>query len=157
MRYLRAFMERHLRLTINLYPPYLGTGIRVTRIAPDFREIDVEMELRPWNRNYVGTHFGGSLYAMCDPFFMLMLIKNLGPGFLVWDQAATIRFLRPGRGKVVARFRLSGEDIEALRQAALVEGRTRRTFTVLVRDGSGEAVAEVEKILYVRTKAGEQR
>lgn len=151
-RWLAAWMQRNLRLAINLYPPYLGTGIRVAYIAPDYREIRVEMPLRPWNRNYVGTHFGGSLYAMCDPFFMLMLIKNLGPAFLVWDQAATIRFRRPGRGRVAVRVELSEERIAQVREAALRDGRTRATFTATVEDDAGTVVAEVEKVIYVRPK-----
>jgi acyl-coenzyme A thioesterase PaaI-like protein len=80
----------------------LGAGIRVTRLGP--HAVDVEMKLRRWNRNYVGTHFGGSLYSMTDPFFMLMPIENLGPEYIVWDKAATIRFKKPGRGKVRASF-----------------------------------------------------
>ena len=83
---------------MRLYPPYLGAGIRVTHVSHDFREIDVRMGLHWWNRNYVGTHFGGSLYSMIDPFLMLMFLENLGRDYVVWDKAATIRFKTPGRG-----------------------------------------------------------
>src|SRR4051794_22615854 len=86
-----------MRLVMNVYPPFLGAGIRVKRLQPDWRAIDVEMKLRRWNANYVGTHYGGSLYSMTDPFLMLMLIENLGPDFTVWDKAASIRFRSPGR------------------------------------------------------------
>jgi len=104
---LSAWLDHHLKLGLNLYPPYLGTGIHVAEIAPDLRSLRVVMHLRFYNRNYVGTHFGGSLYAMCDPFFMLMVINNLGPRQLrssrpcgalrreaaqfVWDKEARIR------------------------------------------------------------------
>ena len=84
----------------------------VKRLQPDWKAIDVEMKLRFWNRNYVGTHFGGSLYSMTDPFYMLMLIENLGRDYIVWDKSAAIRFKRPGRGKMLAAFRLSDEQIE---------------------------------------------
>ncbi len=88
----------HLRRLLNVYPPFLGAGIYIKRIAMDYREVDVEMKLRWYNRNYVSTHFGGSLYAMTDPFYMLMLINILGEGYAVWDKAAHIDFVSPGRG-----------------------------------------------------------
>jgi acyl-coenzyme A thioesterase PaaI-like protein len=135
---------------INAWPPFLGAGIRVTRMGS--KAVDVEMKLRRWNRNYVGTHFGGSLYSMTDPFFMLMLLDNLGPEYLVWDKAATIRFKKPGRGKVRAEFRLSDEQIDEIRRAA-TNGKTEPTFVVQVKDEAGEVVAEVEKVLWVKRKA----
>lgn len=145
-------MKRHMRWLLNLYPPYLGAGIRVRRLQPDWRAIDVEMKLRFWNANYVGTHFGGSLYSMTDPFYMLMLIENLGSGYIVWDKAASIRFRRPGKGKVSASFRLSDEQIEGIRQSLNTQEKVEPTFVVEVKDDTGAVVAEVEKVLYVRKK-----
>jgi hypothetical protein len=145
-------MKRHMRWLLNLYPPYLGAGIRVKRLQPDWKAIDVEMKLRFWNSNYVGTHFGGSLYSMTDPFYMLMLIENLGPAYIVWDKAASVRFRRPGKGKVSASFRLSEEQIEAIRQRLNTQEKVEPTFVVEVKDDSGAVVAEVEKVLYVRRK-----
>ena len=144
-------MKRRLLLrAINAWPPFLGAGIRVKRFGP--HAIDVEMKLRRWNRNYVGTHFGGSLYSMTDPFFMLMLLENLGSEYLVWDKAATIRFRKPDRGTVRAEFRLSEEQVEEIKQVA-AHGKTEPTFVVQVKDESGDVVAEVEKVLWVRRKA----
>ena len=143
--------KRLLLRIINIWPPFLGAGIRVKRLGP--HATDVEMKLRRWNRNYVGTHFGGSLYSMTDPFFMLMLLENLGPEYLVWDKAATIRFKKPGRGTVRAEFRLSEEQVEEVRRAAAKNGKTEPTFVVLVRDEAGDVVAEVEKVLWVKRKA----
>jgi len=137
-----------LRL-INFWPPFFGAGIRVKRFGPS--AVDVEMNLRFWNRNYVGTHFGGSLYSMTDPFFMLMLLDNLGPDYLVWDKAATIRFKKPGRGKVRAEFRLSEDQVEEIRRTA-DNGKTEPTFVVQVKDEAGDVVAEVEKVLWVKRK-----
>jgi Domain of unknown function (DUF4442) len=93
-----------LRRWVNLWPPFLGAGIRVIRIAPDMKAVDVEMKLRWWNANYVGTHFGGSLYAMTDPFYMLMLMANLGCDYIVWDKAGSIRYRRPGRARCARNF-----------------------------------------------------
>lgn len=144
--------HRMFRWLLNLYPPYLGAGIRVRRVSPDFREILVEMPLRFFNRNYVGTHFGGSLYAMVDPFYMLMLIKNLGPDYIVWDKAATIDFVKPGKGTVRAHFRLQEKVLQEIKQRVKDGGKFLPTFTVEVQDRQGEVVARVEKVLYVRKK-----
>jgi acyl-coenzyme A thioesterase PaaI-like protein len=136
---------------LSLYPPYLGAGIRV-RAAADLRTFEVRMKLSRFNRNYVGTQFGGSLYSMCDPFFMLILAEALGRGYIVWDKAATIRFRRPGRGTVRATFHIPAERIAEIRAAADAQGKIEPTFEVAVLDDAGEVVAEVEKLLYVRKK-----
>lgn len=154
---LSALGARQMQLILNLYPPYLGAGIRVVEAAADFRAFTVEMPLTRYNRNYVGTHFGGSLYSMCDPFFMLMLIRNLGPDYLVWDKAAAIRFLSPGRGRVRARFAMSEVELADIRQRVEAARKTEPTFTVQVRDDAGEVVAEVDKTLYVRKKREARR
>jgi acyl-coenzyme A thioesterase PaaI-like protein len=136
---------------LSLYPPYLGAGVRV-RAAADLRTFEVRMKLRWWNRNYVGTQFGGSLYSMCDPFFMLILFAALGRDYVVWDKAATIRFRRPGRGTVEATFHIPQERIDEIRAAADAERKVEPVFTVEIVDEQGEVVAEVEKLLYVRRK-----
>ena len=148
----RQKAARRLRRLFPFYPPYLGAGIRVTDIADDFSHIRVRMKLTWWNRNYVGSHFGGSLYSMCDPFFMLILIEQLGRDYVVWDKAATIRFRRPGRGTVFANFQIPQERVEEIRLAADENDVTEPIFTVEVHDGEGKRIAEVEKLLYVRRK-----
>jgi hypothetical protein len=137
---------------LNIWPPFLGAGIRVKRLQSDWKEIDVEMKLHRWNANYVGTHYGGSLYSMTDPFFMLMLIENLGRDYIVWDKSASIRFKKPGKGKVSASFRLSGQQIEEIREALKTEEKVDRIFIVEVKDESGAVIAEVQKQLHVRRK-----
>lgn len=139
-----------LRL-LSLFPPYLGAGVRV-RASADLLTYDVRMKLRWWNRNYVGTHFGGSLYTLCDPFYMLILMQHLGRDYIVWDKAATIRFRRPGKGTVRAHFHIPPERIEEIRAAADRDGKIEPVFTVEVTDEEGKVVAEVEKLLYVRRK-----
>src|SRR6202162_431702 len=107
--------SRALRRWISFWPAVLGMGVRINDIDPEMKAVDVEMKLRFWNANYVGTQFGGSLFAMTDPFYMLMLIANLGGDYIVWDKAATIRYRRPGKGTVRAEFRLSESKIEDVR------------------------------------------
>src|SRR5512141_2013621 len=152
-RILSRFPRHRLFRLFGLYPPYLGAGVRVREVSPDLRALTVEMPLRPWNRNYVGTHFGGSLYSLADPWFMLILIENLGPGYVVWDKAASIRFVKPGRGIVRARFEISPERIAEIRAEADRAGRAEPEFRVAIVDGEGDTVAEVEKRVSVRTKA----
>jgi hypothetical protein len=152
--------KRKLLRFLNFYPPFLGAGIRVKHISDDFLTVDVEMPLKFWNRNYVGTHFGGSLYAMCDPFFMLMLINNLGPNYIVWDKAATIRFKKPGKGLMKAHFHIPFEKIEEIRAQAELQPKVEPQFQAVVTDTEGVVIAEVDKLLYVRRKterlAGQQ-
>jgi Domain of unknown function (DUF4442) len=144
--------SRRLLRFVRFYPPFLGAGIRIARMSDDLREIDVEMKLHWWNANYVRTHYGGSLYSMADPFYMLMLLENLGRDYIVWDKSATIRFRKPGKGTVRAEFRLSEEQIDSLRAQVDAQGKIEPTFAVQVRDETGEVVAEVEKLLYIRRK-----
>ncbi len=143
--------HRFLRV-IGLWPPYLGAGVRVTRADADLRRIEVELSLRFWNRNYVGTQFGGSLYSMCDPFYMLMVMENLGPDYVVWDKAATIEFKRPGRGRVRACFELTEDALASIREEVAREGRSRPRFTVRVVDDEGHEVARIYKVLSARRK-----
>lgn len=139
-----------LKRRIRFYPPYLGAGVRVTHVSDDFRTVKVEMPLRFYNKNYVGTHFGGSLYAMCDPFYML--INILGPGYVVWDKAAAIRFKKPGKGLVKATFTIPEEKIVEIRAAADAQPKVEPEFHVIVTDEKGDVVAEIDKLLYIRKK-----
>jgi hypothetical protein len=144
---------KKLKRMLGVYGPYLGAGVRVTLVSDDFKTVHVEMPLRFYNRNYVGTHFGGSLYSMCDPFYMLMLINILGPDYIVWDKAAAIRFKKPGKGVVKAVFQLTDERIAEIKNAADGQGKIEPKFHVSVIDSDGTLVAEIDKLLYVRKKA----
>lgn len=140
------------KLYLNHWGPYQGAGIRVTEIAPDYSCVVVEMRETRRNRNAVGTHFGGSLYSMCDPFYMLMFISRLGRDYVVWDKAASIDFERPGKGTVRAVFTLTAEDDAKVRRETENGARYTPTYLVEVRDESGERVAKIEKVLYFRRK-----
>jgi acyl-coenzyme A thioesterase PaaI-like protein len=140
------------RRLMNLWPPFFFAGIRVTHIAEDWRAVAVEMRLGRLNRNYVGTHFGGSLFAMTDPFYMLMLVHVLGRDYTVWDKAATIDYVKPGRGTVTARFRLEDERIDEIRAAAADGSKVLPVFRCDVHDTAGDLVARIDRTLYVRRK-----
>ncbi len=140
------------RLGLNLWPPFLFAGIRVTALSDDYAHARVELRMRPWNRNYVGTHFGGSLFAMTDPFWMLLLLHRLGRDYYVWDQAGEIAFVKPGKGTVHCEFRVDDALLDDIRAEA-VDGRKHlRWLPVEVRDAGGDVVARVRKQVYVRLK-----
>jgi acyl-coenzyme A thioesterase PaaI-like protein len=143
---------RLLQRGMKYWPPFLGAGIRVRSLSEDFRDAVVELRLGRFNRNYVGTHFGGSLYAMTDPFFMIMLLHNLGDDYLVWDKSGSIEYVAPGRGTVSAHFHLSERRIAEIRAEAAGGGKIFPEFEVNVKDEAGAIVARVRKTLYVRLK-----
>jgi len=142
-----------LRLALNAWPPFLGARIHVRSIAPDMRKVVVEMPLRRSNRNAFGTHFGGSLFAMTDPFFALMLVYNLPAGMIIWDKAASIEFLAPGRGRVRATMELADDDLNAIRQATAGGEKHLHVFKAEVVDAEALVVARIEKIVYLRRRA----
>jgi hypothetical protein len=111
------------------------------------------MRLHWWNRNFIGTHFGGSLYAMCDAFFMLILFEAMGRDYVIWDKAASIRFRKPGRGPVTAEFHVPASRIAELREQLLGTDRCEATFRTEVRSADGQVIAEVEKVIHFRHKS----
>ena len=139
-----------------LWPPFLSTGIRVVRLDDDFRFARVELRQHWYNRNYVGTHFGGSLFAMTDPFWMILLLRRLGDDYRVWDQAGEIRFEKPGRGTVRAEFVLDDATVDASRAAAAGGEKVLHWFETEIRDDGGDVVARVRKQVYVRRKPGRE-
>ena len=139
-----------LRWLFRFWPPFLASGIRVVHLADDWSRARVELRERWYNRNYVGTHFGGSLFAMTDPFWMILLIRRLGPGYRVWDKAADIEFVKPGRGTVVAEFVLDEATVADIRAATEGGDKHLRWFETAVVDAQGEVVARVRKQVYVR-------
>ena len=141
-----------LRWLMNIWFPFLFTGIRVAKISDDFRYVKVELRSHWYNKNYVGTHFGGSLFAMTDPYWMIMILRNLGSDYVVWDKAAEIQFVKPGRGLVTAEFRLEDAMLDELRNAAAGNEKVLRWFDIAVIDGEGDVVAKVRKQVYVRRK-----
>jgi acyl-coenzyme A thioesterase PaaI-like protein len=147
-----SMRSRLARWGFNWFPAYRGTGARITYIAHDFREIRIRLPLGLRTRNYVGTIFGGSMYGAVDPIYMVMLIRNLGPGYVVWDKAASIRFRRPGRTTLHARFVIDGAELESIRQALSQSPTLDRTYSVDLTDAGGTVHATVEKVIHIRRK-----
>jgi hypothetical protein len=144
--------QKFLEKAINFYGPYVGAGVKLEKVSKDFRYAKVTMPLTFYNKNYLGTQFGGSLYSMVDPWYMLMLIKNLGKGYIIWDKGANIQFKKPGKGKVHAEFNLTQEVIDEI--IANVEANTKmdKVFKVEIKDEAGTLICEVDKVVYIRRK-----
>ena len=148
-----SFRSRMMRWAFNFFPAFRGTGGRVTYIASDWSEVRIKVPLNWRTRNYVGTIYGGSMYGAVDPFYMVMLIKRLGPEYIVWDKAATVRFKKPGRGTLTAQFLVQVEELRAI-ERALANGAASvdRVYQVDLADAAGAVVATVEKVVYIRRK-----
>ena len=143
---------RWFRNIMNLWPPFIGLRIHIVHIAPNWREVTIRMKLSLRNKNYVGTHFGGGLFAMTDPFYMLMLMNVLGSDYLVWDKSANIHFIKPGRGSVFAHFRLSDEQLNVVYEKTAAGEKYEPTWRVDIVDAAGAVIATVDKTLYIRRK-----
>ncbi|TVP51874.1 MAG: DUF4442 domain-containing protein [Mongoliibacter sp.] len=152
MQHKRFKKYKRLIKLLNIYPPYLFSGIRVVDYNEDFTYFKVRLKLTWYNKNLVGTAFGGSLYSMCDPFFMFILLINLGESYIVWDKAASINFVKPGKGTVYAEFFLSQEEIANVKSVVDQEGKKVFTFPCKVVDKNGQLIASLQKDVYVRRK-----
>lgn len=146
------FRSRLFRWGFNFFPAYRGTGGRVVYIAGDYREFRIRIPLSWRTRNYVGTIYGGSMYGAIDPIYMLMLIKTLGPGYVVWDKAARIRFRKPGKDTLYARFDISDEELDEIKRLAESQKSVDRIYNIELRDKNGVVHAEIEKTLYIAKK-----
>lgn len=137
----------------NFWPPFFFSGIRILKKTKDFRHFYVKLKLRFWNANYVGTQYGGSIFSMADPFYMIMLLKNLGKEYIVWDKSSTIHYLKPGKTDLFADFTLSDEDIESIRKTVKEQnGKMEWKRKVEIKDQNGVIVAEVDKTLSIKLK-----
>ncbi len=145
-----SFRSRLHRWYFNFIPAYRGTGGRITYVADDFREIRVRLPLNRRTRNYVGTIFGGSMYAAVDPIYMVMLIRNLGPGYQVWDKAATIRFRKPGRATLYARMQIDQQELDDILGALAASPSTERVYDIDLTDDIGVVHASVRKTIFIR-------
>lgn len=149
------FSPKQFKWILNFYPPYLGAGVKVNYIKPDWSELKVSMKLRWYNRNAVGTHFGGSLYSMIDPHLMLLIMQRLGKNYIVWDKDASIDFLKPGKGKVSCVILVTQKDIDQIKQNTNSDKSFLPEFNLEIFDSENELVATVKKKLYVKRKIKE--
>ena len=150
----RTLTAKWLRRFMRLWGPYFGAGIRLKNMSEDWRHAVVTLKRTWYNKNYVGTHFGGSLFSMTDPFYMLMLLKNLGPDYLVWDKKGSIEYVKAVRTEVSAEFRLTEDRIREIVEKTRGGEPHHAHFSVEVTDSDGEVVAKVDRTVYIRRKKG---
>ncbi|MCL5254527.1 MAG: DUF4442 domain-containing protein, partial [Gammaproteobacteria bacterium] len=93
------------------------------------------------------------LYAMVDPMYMLLLMRQLGHDYIVWDKSAGIDFKRPGKGRVYAEFKVSAEQVAEIKAAADRGEKVLPEWPVEVLDEKGKVVAKIQKTLYVKKKS----
>jgi hypothetical protein len=148
-----SWESRVFRWGFNWFPAYRAMGGRLIYTAHDYSEVHVALPLTFWTRNYVGTIFGGSLYGAIDPIYMLMLIRSLGPKYIVWDKAANIRFRKPGKSTLYARFVLTEEELRTVKELAAQQPSVDRVYPVELVDKAGIVHASFEKTLYIRQKS----
>lgn len=147
-----SFRTWRFRTLMNWYPMYFGTGGKILFWSGDSREVQLRLRRNVWTYNYVGTIFGGSMFAASDPFYMLMLLQVLGNRYVVWDKSASIRFRKPGRTTLYMRYELTDEGIDAIRRDVAANGQTERTFTLQWVDAAGVMHAEIERRCYIADK-----
>jgi acyl-coenzyme A thioesterase PaaI-like protein len=151
-----SLKTRLMRWRFNFFPAYRGTGARITYIADDWREVRIKLPLNWRTRNYVGTIYGGSMYAAVDPFHMVMLIRVLGPDYVVWDKSAAIQFKQPGSSTLYATFVLDDQGIETIKAELTRKPAVDRVYHVDLTDQDGVVYASVEKTIYIRRKEAKQ-
>lgn len=149
------YTARNLRRMVRwmwLYPPYLGSGISVRSVSADATTYVVQLKARWYNRNMYGTHFGGSLYSMVDPFFVFSAAAYFGEGYILWDKAATIDYIRPGKGTVHAMINIDKSRLQSMKTEVDTKGRGVFVFETNVVDAAETIVAAVTKTIYIRRK-----
>ena len=147
-----SFASKIDRWKFNLFPAYRGSGARVVYIADGYREMRVKIPLSWRTKNYVGTIYGGSIYAGIDPIYMLMLIKILGKDYVVWDKAATIRFKRPGKETLFADFLVTQQETDEIKLILETQKSVDRIYKVELKDKNGKVHCIIEKTLYIAGK-----
>lgn len=148
----RKLPPKWLKRILNLWPPYLGAGIKVMEISENWDYVKVKLKKGMLNSNYFGTAYGGSLFSMTDPFYVLLLTNRLGRDYIVWDKGASIKYIAPGRTDVFCEFQLSEEQVEDIRAKAHELGKYEPEFEVDVVDLEGNLIAKAFKKLYVKPK-----
>lgn len=137
---------------VSLYPPYIGAGIKLKKVNKDFTRFEVQLKMTRFNKNIFGTHFGGSLYAMSDPFFVFIILNYLGKDYIVWDKSAKIDFLKPGKGTVKAVFEIKKEKLEEIKQEINKKGKNTYFFISEIINQKNEIIARVKKEIYIKKK-----
>lgn len=141
-----------IRRILNWWPPFLFSGIKITALSQDYRYCKVILKNWPGTKNANGSQFGGSLFAMTDPIYSLMLMGIMGGKYYVWDKSASIDFIKPGLGQVHVECRISDEWLHAVREQTADGKKYLPQVVDHICDSRGNTVATVTRTLYIRLK-----
>ena len=147
-----SLKTRVTRILFNYVPMFWSTGAKITYLADDYKEMHLKLPLNWRTRNYVGTIFGGSMFSSTDVLYFLLVHKNLGEGYIVWDKASCIRFKKPGTGTLYTRAVISDEEIEIIKSELLNTDKIDRVYYLDLVDESGDICASVEKTIHIQNK-----
>jgi len=143
---------RRLAIGMSLWAPNFFSGIRVRRFSEDWTHATVELHVNRFTRNYVGTAFGGSMSAMTDPYYFMLVMHQLGRDYVVWDTRGEIELIKPGRGVLTAEFHVSPERVTEIRERAHGGAKVLEWFETVITDRGGDTVAKVRREVYIREK-----
>ena len=141
------------RFRFNLFPTYRRTGGRICFLSNDWKEVHINLGLNWTTRNYVGSVFGGCLFGALDPIYMIQLIHILGKEYVVWDKSATIKFIKPVKKTVFARFIITNELINEIRTIIAEKKKFMFDLTVTFQDEKESIYAESVRTIFVAEKS----
>lgn len=148
----KIYKPNVVKFALNIWPPFWGAGIKITRISDDFREVNMHLKLRWWNKNANRTQYGGSIFSLTDPVYSLMLMGILGEQYYVWDKEASINFIKPGQSDLYANFEITQNHLDEIYRKTALGDKCFPEFIIHVKDKNGNIVSEVQRKLYVRKK-----
>lgn len=148
---------RLFRILFNLSPMYRRTGGRLVEVSDDLKYVKVKLALSYKTKNYVGTIYGGHMYSCVDGIYMVQLMNILGKKYVVWDKSASIRFRRPGNKTLFAEFSITNELLDQIKNEISQHQEKDFNLTVNLCDIEGNVYAEIEKVIYIASKAYYQK
>ena len=149
---MKYFTPKTVVSWINFWPPFIASGIKVDHVSEDFLNITVSLRKRTYNTNYMGVHWGGGIYSMCDPFYAFILMHHLGREYIIWDQNAEIKFLKPGKGRIQAIFSINQDTINSIKLTCESKKSHTAYFDTFLKNEQNESIAWVKKGVYVKKK-----
>lgn len=141
-----------MRVGFNFHPAFRGTGGRVAYISPDLTHVRVRLPMARRTRNFVGSLYGGSLFAVTDGVHVAMLLTLMERNVIIWDKAASIRYRRPAYTTLYADFRLAADELEQIEQELDAQHETSRRYTIELKDDLGNIYTVVERMVYIADK-----
>ena len=136
----------------NISPMYRRSCGKITFVSDDLHVVKVKIPLTYKNKNYVGSMFGGSLFAATDPIYMIQLMQILGKEYVVWDKATEIRFKKPAYSHAFVTFEFNSEEIEQIIEKVKHEKEVDWVKNLKITNGKETIFTELNKTIYISSK-----